>query len=169
MSVKSKSPLLNRDGYKKVWDELQSWDGIEQYKERRALMDALEYQFDELGVITNEMNDRFSEIMRIYPIKTAQDYLLLMAAERNYAIRAHLGMLGREAKQRTERGNDNKTTQKEKLQVKEEWKRWQKDPALYKNQTQFAAAMVVKYRHCTNTQTICRWCREWKSEILLAE
>ena len=52
-----------------------------------------------------------------------------------------------------------------KLNVKECWERWQKNPNEYKSKSAFARAMLEKYEALESQKVITdRWCAEWERE-----
>ena len=57
---------------------------------------------------------------------------------------------------------DSDGKQADKLQIRKEWEKWQRNLNFYRGDTAFARAMLDRYTNITDTRSITRWCREWK-------
>jgi len=53
--------------------------------------------------------------------------------------------------------------QKDKLQVRDCWDEWKKQPDRYKGKAAFARDMLGKYESLKSQPVVERWCREWES------
>ena len=50
-----------------------------------------------------------------------------------------------------------------KLNVKDCWQNWQKNPLTYRSKSAFARDMLEKYEVLQNPRVIERWCKEWET------
>ncbi len=150
-------------------ERIEATPSVQKFMARQIGRETLSKRKESGDLSQAEFSAAIKHLLIQHPVETDLDLYLIEQFWRFKTMHKAFEIHDDMNQERTRLGNENKRNQQDKKKIKEDWEAWQANPSLYKNQTKFADAMTVKYRHITNSDTVKRWCREWKKCISLAE